>query len=191
MLSTFDQLCDHARETALLNSVAELLQWDERTLLPAAAGDYRADQITYLSGKIHARRTDPRIGEWLGELSAGDSLDDPHSDIAATIRVMQRDFDKLTKVPQALVEALSRASVLGQQSWTTARKNNDFASFAGVLSEIIKLKREQAEAVGYVNSPYDALLDDYEPGETTANVASVLEELREELVPLVAAVADS
>ncbi|MDP6466989.1 MAG: carboxypeptidase M32 [Pirellulaceae bacterium] len=191
MPSTFEQLCEHAREIALTSSVLELLQWDERTLMPPAAGAYRADQIAYFSGKVHAHRTDARIGEWLAELNDSEMAHDPHSDTGATIRMMKRDFDKLTKVPQVLVEALSRASVLGQQAWVEARKNNDFASFAGVLSEIIELKREQAEAVGYVESPYDALLDDYEPGETTANVARVLEELRQELVPLVAAIAGS
>jgi len=189
--NTYDQLCGHARETALLNSISELLQWDERALLPPAGGTYRADQITYLSGKVHARQTDPRIGEWLGELSESTAALEPHSDVATTVRMMRREYDKLTKVPQTLVESLSRAAVLGQQSWAAARKNNDFASFAGVLNEIISLKREQAEAVGYKESPYDALLDDYEPGETTSNVARVLEELRQELVPLVAAIADS
>lgn len=191
MPSTFEQLCDYARETALMNSIAELLQWDERTLLPPAAGAYRAEQITYLAAQIHARQTDARVGQWLSELSAGELARDPHSDAGATIRLMQREFDKLTKVPTALIQALSRATVLGQQSWAAARKNNDFASFAGALSEIVKLKREQAEAVGYRESRYDALLDDYEPGETTANVARVLEELRQELVPLVAEIAAS
>lgn len=191
MPATFEQLCEHARETALMNSIAEVLQWDERTLMPPAAGTYRADQITYLAGKIHARRTDPRIGQWLNELSGSDLARDPHSDAGATIGMLQREYDKLTRVPQTLVEALSRASVLGQQSWAAARKHDDFGSFAGVLGEIIALKQEQAAAVGFVESPYDALLDDYEPGETTANVARVLEELRQELVPLVAAIADS
>ncbi len=191
MPTTFERLCEHARETALLNSIAELLQWDERTLMPSAAGTYRAEQITYLSGQVHARHTDPRIGEWLSELAESDLASDPHSDSGATIRMMQREFDKLTKVPQSLVEALSRASVLGQQAWSAARKANDFASFAGVLSEIVELKRAQAAAVGFADVPYDALLDDYEPGETTANVTHVLEELRQELVPLVAAIADS
>jgi len=191
MPSTFEQLCEHARETALINSVLELLQWDERTLMPPAAGAYRADQITYFAGKVHAHRTDARVGQWLAELSDSDLAHDPHNDAGTTIRMMKREFDKLTKVPQALVEAISRASVLGQQTWVEARKNDDFASFAGVLGEIIELKREQAEAVGYVKSPYDALLDDYEPGEATANVARVLEKLRQELVTLVATIADS
>jgi carboxypeptidase Taq len=104
---------------------------------------------------------------------------------------MRREYEKLTKLPQTLVEELTRASVLGQQAWVEARKNDDFATFAPILERIVNLKRQQAEAIGYADCPYDALLDDFEPGETTKNVAAVLEGLRSELVPLVAAIAES
>ena len=62
--ATLDKLREHARETALLQSVAELLEWDERTKLPPAGGKYRAEQITYLTALAHQRQTDPRLGEW-------------------------------------------------------------------------------------------------------------------------------
>jgi carboxypeptidase Taq len=189
--ATFNQLCEHARETALIQSVAGLLGWDERTIMPPAAGEYRAEQITYLSAVVHRRRTDPKVGEWLDELADSDLAGDPHSDSGATIRQTRREYDKLTKVPQTLIEELTRASVLGQQAWVEARKNDDFAAFAPTLKKIVGLKRQQAEAVGYDECPYDALLDDFEPGETTKNVANVLESLRAELVPLVAEIADS
>ncbi|MBC8352062.1 MAG: carboxypeptidase M32 [Planctomycetes bacterium] len=188
---TFDKLCDHARETALLQSVAELLGWDERTKMPPAAGAYRAEQMTYLSSLAHRRQTDPQLGEWLDELVVSDLASDRHSDAGATIRQMRREYDKLTKLPQSLVEELTRASVLGQQAWVEARKNDDFVTFAPILEQIVSLKRQQADAIGYDECPYDALLDDFEPGETTKNVARVLEALRSELVPMVAAIADS
>jgi len=189
--NSFDQLCEYTRETALLESVAELLQWDERTKMPPAAGAYRAEQITYLSAMVHRRRTDPRVGDWLDELAGSDLANDPHSDAGATIRELRREYDKLTKVPQQLVEELTRASVLGQQAWVEARKNDDFKSFAPTLEKIVGLKRQQAAAVGYAECPYDALLDDFEPGELTSNVSKILAALRKELVPLVAAIHDS
>src|SRR5687767_1066977 len=147
----FDQLTNHFRETALLHSIAELLEWDERTLMPPAAGKFRAEQVTYLSGMVHQRRTDPRVGEWLDELEGNSSASDPHSDFGATIRNLRRQFDKLVKVPQSLVEELTRTSVLGQQSWVEARKNNSFESFRPLLEKTIYLRRQQAEAVGYPN----------------------------------------
>ncbi|MEC9002781.1 MAG: carboxypeptidase M32, partial [Planctomycetota bacterium] len=118
-------------------------------------------------------------------------IEDSHGDSATVIRELKRDYQKRSKLPQSLVEEMARATVLGQQAWVQARKDDDFASFSPVLTQIIDLKRQQAEAVGYEESPYDALLDDYEPGETTANVHRVLSSLREDLVPLVAAIAES
>ncbi|MGE0757454.1 MAG: carboxypeptidase M32 [Pirellulaceae bacterium] len=189
--ATFELLCAHQRETALLHSVAELLEWDERTMMPSGAGRYRAEQVAYMSGLVHKRRTEPRVGEWLSELEGGPLARDPHSDAGATIRQLRRAYDKLVKVPATLVEELTRTAVLGQQTWVEARKHDDFRSFAPVLEKIIRLKRQQAEAVGYSRCAYDALLDDYEPGATTAEIARVLGEFREELVLLVAAVAQS
>jgi carboxypeptidase Taq len=189
--AVYDQLCAHARETALLHSIAELLEWDERTMMPAAAGGYRADQVAYLSGWVHKRRTDPRVGEWLNELEGSPLAAQVHSDVGATVRQFRRHYNKLVRLPQSLVEELTRTAVLGQQAWVEARRRSDFQAFAPWLTKMIQLKRQQADCVGYAACPYDALLDDYEPGETTHNVAGILQRLREELVVLVAAVAES
>lgn len=186
-----EQLCQFVRETALLESVAELLGWDERTYMPPAAGPYRAEQMTYLSGLIHGRRTDPRIGHWLQALAGTSLAAEPHSDAGATLRQIKRDYDKRIKLPQALVEELTRTTVLGQQAWTEARRNNDFAAFQPLLTKIYELKRQQAEALGYADEPYDALLDDFEPDVKTVAVAAVLAGLRTELAPFAAAIADS
>ncbi len=190
-MSAFDSVCSHARETALLESVEALLGWDERTYMPSAAGEYRAEQMTYLSGVVHQRHTDPRLGQWLAELASSELAKDPHSDAGATIRQMKRDYDKRVKLPQSLVEELTRASVLGQQAWVEARKNDDFKSFAPHLQKMFNLKRQQAEALGYQEHPYDALLDDFEPDAKTSEVAQVLAGLRAELVPLVRAIITS
>ena len=127
----------------------------------------------------------------LSELAESELAADPHSDTGATIRQLKRAYEKLVKVPQSLVEELTRAAVLGQQAWALAREADDYAAFRPHLEKIIHLKQQQAEAVGYQDFPYDALLDDFEPDATTASVASVLHSLRAELVPLVAAIADS
>src|SRR3954469_16335964 len=129
----FEKLCNHAREAAMIESVQALLEWDERTKMPLAAGEYRAEQITYLSGVLHKKRTAPEIWQWLAELKDGALFEDPHSDSATTIRQLDRDYQKRVKLPQALVEDLTRASILGQQAWVKARKDNDFPGFAPFL----------------------------------------------------------
>ena len=182
----FEEICQHARRTAVLASIHEFLGWDERTMLPPAGGEYRADQSTLLAGMIHQRWTDDKFGGQLDELAATADGDD--SNMAITVRRLKRQRDKRVKLPQSLVEELSRTAIMGQQAWQNARENDDFSKFLPMLERTIELKRQQAEALGYPQCPYDALLDEFEPEELTANVGPVLEKLREDLVPLVTSI---
>lgn len=187
----YRSLCQHARETALLSSTLGILNWDEETYLPRAGRPHRAEQLSLLAGMIHQRRTAPELGEWLGELSESPLSDDPHSEAGCVIHHLKRQYDKKTKLPQKLVEEFARTASLSQQAWVDARKADDFASFQPWLEKMVGLKQQEAEALGYEESPYDPLLDDYEPGETTANVQRVLSGLREQLTPLVAQIVES
>ena len=189
--SSYDRLCALAREVGLLASAKALLEWDERTKLPPAGGEYRAEQVSYLAGLIHRRQTDPEVGGLLDELLGSPLADDPHSDSGAVIHNLKHDYDQKTKLPQALVEELARTAVLGQQVWAEARKANDFSRFRPLLEKTFELKRQEAAALGYDDMPYDALLDQFERGAKTVEVRQVLAELREQLVPLVAAIAES
>jgi carboxypeptidase Taq len=187
----YDHVCQHVRETALLASVAAVLDWDEHTMLPPAAAAYRAEQMTLLSGMIHDRQTDPELGDWLGQLSESPLAADPHSDSGATIRHLKRRYDKKIKLPKRLVEELTRTAVLSQQAWQEARRTDDFPAMRPWLEKTFELKREEADALGYPEQRYDALLDDYEPEARTSRVAEVLAGLREQLVPLVDAIGQS
>lgn len=186
----YEQLCRHVRTTSLLTSIDSLLGWDERTQLPLAAGAYRAEQMTYLAGLIHDRNVDPQLGEWLAELAGSPLAADPQSDAAVTLRELKRLYDKHTKLPKPLVEELARAAVEGQQLWDEARKSDRFETFRPLLERMVELKRQEADALGFAETRYDALLDNHEPGELTSSVTRVLSGLREELVPLVQAIAD-
>ena len=188
-ISPFELLCTHSRETSLLASIEALLGWDERTQLPPAAAEFRAEQVTYLTGLIHRRQTDPRVGDWIAAAQSNGAAADPQSDRAVILRQLKRQYDRKTRLPQALVEELARTAVLGQQAWVEARKNNDFATFRPWLEKTFELKRQQADALGFSVCRYDALLDEFEPGESTANVTQILAALRDELVPLVEAIA--
>lgn len=189
--SAFDSLTKHFRETALLASAEALLSWDEQTYLPEQASEFRADQLALLSGMIHQRRTDKRIGEWLAILAESDLARDPESDAGTVIREIRRDFDKQTKLPQALVEEIARTQTIAQRTWIDARKKNDFKSFAPILEKTFRLQRERADALRTGACRYDALLDDYEPNAKTSEVAAVLAGLRNELAPLIAEIAAS
>ncbi len=182
---TYDLLCTHARETALLSSAAQVLQWDEQTYMPPAAGPYRAEQLSLLATMAHDRATAPQVGDWLASLAGSPLAVDPHSATGAVIRELRRTYDRKTRLPRTLVAAITRASSLGQQAWVEARKENDYAGFAPYLADVIRLKREEADAVGYTDCRYDALLDEYEPHATSAEVGPVLEGVAAKIVPLV------
>ena len=181
---SYHELSRYCRETALLESVDDLLGWDEQTMLPPAGGELRADQCSLMAGMVHRRHTDPRLGEWLAELRESPMAADLHSDLGATIHRIGREYDRRTKLPQRLVEELARVSVLGQQTWVVARKQNDYQRFAPLLEEIVKLSQEKADALGWEECRYDSLLDEYEPDATTAEVRAVLEPLGLSLVEL-------
>jgi carboxypeptidase Taq len=189
--TAYDSLIAHAQETAKLHSIAGLLEWDERTKMPAAAGAYRAEQISYLAGEVHKRQTAPQVGEWIAQLADSPLAADPHSESGTVVRQLRRQYDKKTKLPQSLVEELSRTAVLGQQMWVEARKADSFAMFKPLLEKTLDLKRQEAAALGYESTPYDALLDDYEPFAKTEEVGQVLAALRDELTPLVAQIVAS
>ncbi len=187
----YREVCRYARRTAVLTSIDAVLAWDERTQMPSAGAEHRAEQSTLLAGLIHQRWVDPKFGQQLEELAESRLAADPQSDAAVIVRRLRRQCQKRVKLPQTLVEELARTAVLGQQAWQEGRKKSDFLSFRPLLEKTIELKRQQAEALGYPQCPYDALLDEYEPEELTANVGRVLASLREALVPLAAEIQQS
>ena len=180
----FDRLCAFLRETAILESTLSMLGWDERTGMPPEAAEYRGEQMTYLAGLIHSRRTDPQLGEWLDELTDSTFDADPHSITNTVIRESKRQFDRQKKLPSALVKEITRTAVQGQHDWQRAREQNDFSIFLPNLEQMVRLKCQEAEAVGFTECRYDALLDEYEPWATTAETAVILGKLREDLVSL-------
>jgi carboxypeptidase Taq len=187
----FEELCEHVRLTSLLIANHALLEWDQQTKLPPAASEFRSRQIGYFAGEIHRRKTDPRLGELLQELASTDLATDPHSDTGATIREIQREYEKKIKLPAELVEEIATTSSAGQVAWAAARQADNFSQFAPILTRIFELKKQEADAIGYDTCRYDALLDEYEPGASSIEISEVLEALRLELVPLVAEIADS
>jgi carboxypeptidase Taq len=175
------------REIAVLHSLGAVLGWDERTQMPAKGTELRAEQLSMLAALIHDRFTAPKIGQWLTELAATEM--DP--DTAVNVREWRRDYDRATKLPSSLVKELSSTSVLAQQAWADARKRSDFAAFEPWLTKLLGLKLQEADCVGYTANRYDALLDEFEPGETAAHLAEVFASLRDPLIELTRKVTES
>jgi carboxypeptidase Taq len=188
---SYTELLRRVREGNLLASCASVLGWDERTYMPRQGSAHRAEQMALLAGLTHQMMTEPVIGELLSTVECSSLVGDETSDAAVNVRETRRTYDRAVKVPAKLVEELARVTTLAQQVWQEAKKADDFARFCPYLEKVVRLKREEAQAVGYKEVPYDALLDEYEPGATTAEITRLFAALRADLVPLVAAITGS
>ena len=101
------------------------------------------------------------------------------------LHLVRKQYDRATRVPEDLTVAMAKLASTGREVWSKARGKNRFADFAPVLEQWITLKREEASALSKPGTPYyDTLLDDFEPGMTTAVLAPLFEGLREPLADL-------
>jgi carboxypeptidase Taq len=191
MASAYRELIERFKETRLLDSIGAIASWDQHTYMPPKGAGHRAEQMGYLAKLGHEKLTSPRLGELLAQIENTPLVKDAESAEAVNVREIRRTYDRAVKVPGKLVEEIARTVSAAQGIWAQARKDDQFPAFAPWLDKIVTLKREEAKAVGYKESPYDALLDEYEPGATAAQVTRVFAELRAELIPLVAAIASA
>jgi carboxypeptidase Taq len=181
----YEELITTMKEITLLGSTASVLGWDQRTYMPPQGSAHRAAQLSLIAGMSHEKFVAPRIGELLTECEKSDLVKDPDSPEAVNVREIRHRYDKETKLPKALVEELVKVTSLAEKEWETARKNSDFKSFAPAQEKVFELTKQVADCYGYAGGePYDALLDNYEPGAKTKDVAVVFESLRKDLVEL-------
>jgi carboxypeptidase Taq len=186
--AAYEELVARSREQTMLISCMELLAWDELTCMPRGGVENRARQMAYLWGLYHAAATHPRIGELLAAAERSPLVADPGSPPAVNVREWRRVYDRLTRLPRALVEELATVTTAAQQRWAEARQNNDFTLFCPWLERIVTLKRDEADCLGHDGAPYDALLDEYEPGLRAAELSATFATLRRELTALLAAI---
>lgn len=179
-MTAYDDLIAFQRETEALSQIAGRLGWDQETMMPAGAAEQRGEEMAAIEGVLHARRTDPKIGEWLVALEDADLGEVA----AAQVRHIHWRYARTVKVPAKLAAELARVTSLGQGIWAQARRDEDFAAFAPVLTRIVALRREEASALAAGGDLYDALLDGYEPGATQGFLAQMFDQLRPRLVAL-------
>ena len=177
-MSAYDELMAFERETQALGQVAGRLGWDQETVMPRGAAEQRAEEMAAMEAVLHARRTDPRVGEWLEAAEAADEV------AAANLRLIRRDYERARKVPARLAAEIARVTSRAQGLWAEARAAEDVAAFLPVLDEVLRLKREEGAALASGGDVYDAMLQDYEPGATAASLSEMFGALRPRLVAL-------
>ncbi|MGH2560158.1 MAG: hypothetical protein ACRDJH_13930 [Thermomicrobiales bacterium] len=173
-----------------LGAVEGLLGWDQQTIMPPNGADARAEQMATVARVAHERFVDDETGRLLADLRPYEESLPLASDDASLIRVTRRDYEKIRRVPGELLAELVRAGSQGFAAWVEAKQASDFARFRPSLERMFDLKRQYIACFEPAANDYDILLDDFEPGMTTAEVRSVFGPLREALKPLVASVGE-
>ena len=190
MTAHVEALRARLEELSDLDSAGSLLEWDHQTMMPVSGGAARAHSLATLRQVRHERFTSAETGRLLERAAAELNGLSPESDEASMVRVVSRRWEKARRVPVQLAAEMAHAGAEGHDAWVQARARSDFAAFAPYLQRNIELARRYIDCFDWFDCPYDALLDDYDPGMRTAVAGRLLDELRSELVPLIRTLAE-
>jgi len=153
--------------------------------MPPGGVQSRSEQLSTLLRLSHVRFTSGEVGGLLDSLE-GKVDGDFDSDDASLVRVTRRDYEEARKLSPDLIAEVARAGSTARPVWEKARHDENYTLFAPYLEKNVELNRRIADALGYKERPYDALLNRTEPGMKTSELEAIFAELKEAIVPLVA-----
>ncbi|MFW5953168.1 MAG: carboxypeptidase M32 [Candidatus Natronoplasma sp.] len=183
-MSTYENLLEISEQLRNIQRSLYLLAWDERTYMPEGAIEGRSESKAELSQIYHKKLTSEKTKKIIDELNKESAQAEMNPIEKATVREMTRDFKRRYKVPDELIKEMSKVSTKAQSAWEKAREKSDFELFLPHLEKQVELKKEVAEYIGYENEPYDAHVDEYEPGFTAEKIESVFEPMKKNLSSL-------
>ncbi|MDR3566961.1 MAG: carboxypeptidase M32 [Syntrophobacteraceae bacterium] len=183
--ANYQWLLDYSKTTAYYESMLGLLHWDQRTYLPEGGRAHRSEQIGEMASLLHRRATDPQLAEILAEAHTRKTRGEDITDEAVNLREWKRIHDRATKISERLAVALARAASQGELAWGKTKEENDWKGFLPHLEEIVALKQEEAQALSAGGKElYDALIDDFEQGETAGKIEPLFTKLEGALFTL-------
>jgi carboxypeptidase Taq len=183
-MSAYEQLMAFTHTTQALGEVAGRLGWDQEAIMPKGAAPQRAEEMAAMESVLHARRIDPKVGEWLAAIDEA-QLDEVGR---AQVRHIRKSYERTSKVPADLAAEIAKVTSRAQGIWAQARSDEDVAAFLPTLEEVVGLKRQEGQALAAGGDVYDAMVDDYEPEMTAEEIAAMFDAMRPRLVALRAAV---
>ncbi len=179
---SYNDFKSHMQKTADVGYSIAVLSWDQETYMPEKGAEFRAQQISTLSGVYHKMITDDALGKWLQELSKDTSLNEKEK---KNVELTKETYDKQKKFTTEFVELMSKTISECFQAWQTAKEKNDFSIYQPKLEKLVDLKKQECEILGYKEHPYDAQLNEYEKGATAKDLEKLFSDVRKELVPFV------
>jgi len=166
-------------------SALGLLGWDQEVNLPKKGHEFRGEVNALLSADLHKRFTSPEFVSLVKKLREAKNFEKLSPDEQVVVRETWRDVEKSIKIPTELVEKMARLATQAFAAWAEARTQSDFKIYQPYLEQIVELNQQEAELLGYEASPYDALLDGFEPDLTAARVEEVFTPLAKDLTEIV------
>jgi carboxypeptidase Taq len=189
-LTPYQQLEQEFKRLHAFRSAASILRWDSAVMMPRGSSDLRGEQLAALETESHSLLTSPRVSRLLARAEANSAgLEDWQT---ANLREMRREREHAIATPHNLVSRLAKATARAEMKWIEAKQQSDFAIFAPHLEEVINLLRDKAGLLGKALNldPYDALLDEFSPGLTSAEIDTIFTTLGRRLPGLIQAVID-
>jgi carboxypeptidase Taq len=189
-LTPYQQLEQEFRRLHAFQSAASILRWDSAVMMPRGSSDLRGEQLAALETESHSLLTSPRVSRLLARAEANIAgLEDWQS---ANLREMRREREHAIATPQNLVSRLAKATARAEMKWIEAKQKSDFAIFAPHLEEVVNLLRDKAGLLGKALNldPYDALVDEFSPGMTSAEIDAIFTTLGRRLPGLIQEVID-
>ena len=186
---TIALLRERLGEIADVNAALALLQWDQETYMPPKGALARAFQEATLSALSHRLFTSPEMERLLQ--TRRDAADRLSPDEAKLVSETWYDYQRATRLPEAFVREFAQARSQGFEAWVNARERSDFTFFQSHLEKIVDLLRRKADYLGYIGSPYNALLEEYERGLTVESIQPIFYALAERQSRLIARIMES
>jgi carboxypeptidase Taq len=188
-MDKYENLKKALQDMAKYGSAVAVLDWDEQTYMPPAGREFRGEVKALITTDLHKRFTADEFVVLVKELYEPKNFDKLNADQKIVVRETWKDLEKALKIPPDFVEEFSRLSTQAFGAWVEARQKSDFKVFEPHLQKIVEMKKKEADLVGYKDSPYDALLDEYEPEMTSKKIDEVFGPLAKELSALIKKVA--
>ena len=171
------------QKVADIEAAIAVLSWDQEVNMPPKGAHYRARQVATLSGIAHELATDQGFAKNLEHLAA--HKDQLEASEAMNVQRSFSEYERQRKLNKDFVMRRAQAISKTYNTWLKAREANDYSVYVNALSDMVAIKREEAELIGYKEHPYDALLDEYEPGSTTAALDCLFAGVKADLVEFV------
>ncbi len=183
-MSAYDNFQAHIAELSDILNAISILKWDARTQMPAGGAETRGYQLATLSRLAQEHFVSDKTAHLLDAAEKEVAGDDSDSYRRRAVAQTRQYYDIIQRIPLDLVSEKAALEPVSEHIWAEAKANNDFASFAPYLQKQLDLAKRQADAIGYADHPFDALVFEYEPSMTAAKLRVLFENLKAGLLPL-------